>query len=723
MGCIRVDKITEYLCEPLGVCLKDEDPYVKKTAAICVAKLSSISPEIVEERGFVSDLQNLTSDANPTVVANAVAALSEIGQESCSTVIKLNSLVVQKLLAALNECTEWGQVFILDSLSEYQCRTNAEAGAIIERVLPRLSHGNSAVVMSAFKVILHFLEYVEDEEKIRSYQKKLAPPLITLLNASPEVQYVVLRNINLIVLKHPKILEHEVKVFFCKYNDPIYVKMEKLEILIRLVTDKNIDQILLELKEYSTEVDVDFVRRSVRCIGKCAIKLENSGERCIQVLLDLIETKVNYVVQEAIVVIKDIFRKYPNKYESIIGKLCENLECLDEPEAKASMIWIIGEYADQIEGADDLLESFMDSFHEETAQVQLQLLTATVKLFLKQPDNAQELVQKVLNMTTQESDNPDLRDRGYVYWRLLSSDPEAARVVVMSEKPSLSDDSFNLDPALLDDLISQIGSLASIFHKPAEQFVIRANNHPSSDDEESDDEEDGEDQSGDDIPTPSYYSNPTSNASPVAVSSASNDLLDLMDDLPVPPSIPVSTVPTSNVVKLPLVTDTEKSQGITISGAMAKGNNNSITLECDVSNSGSTPVQQLAIQFNKNSFGVAPAQPNINLPISISNGSTCSISISLTVTPQMLDSANVSGKIQAAMKNMATSGVFYLIIPIAIDALFAVGYNMEPNALVAAWKGIPENLDVSAMVNGIKLYIYLSNIYSNYSNFNIFIYF
>lgn len=30
-------------------------------------------------------------------------------------------------------------------------------------------------------------------------------------------------------------------------------------------------------------------------------------------LLDLIQTKVNYVVQEAIVVIKDIFRKYPNK--------------------------------------------------------------------------------------------------------------------------------------------------------------------------------------------------------------------------------------------------------------------------------------------------------------------------------------------------------------------------------------------------------------------------
>ena len=61
---------------------------------------------------------------------------------------------------------------------------------------------------------------------------------------------------------HPQgILANEVKVFFCKYNDPIYVKMEKLEIMIKLASDKNIDQVLLEFKEYAQEVDVDFVRK------------------------------------------------------------------------------------------------------------------------------------------------------------------------------------------------------------------------------------------------------------------------------------------------------------------------------------------------------------------------------------------------------------------------------------------------------------------------------
>lgn len=33
-------------------------------------------------------------------------------------------------------------------------------------------------------------------------------------------------------------------------------------------------------------------------------------------------------------------------------------------------------------------------------------------------------LQVVLNNATVETDNPDLRDRAYIYWRLLSTDPE-----------------------------------------------------------------------------------------------------------------------------------------------------------------------------------------------------------------------------------------------------------------------------------------------------------
>jgi len=474
MGCIRVEKITEYLCEPLRKCLKDEDPYVRKTAAVCVAKLHDINGNLVEEQGFLDALRDLLSDGNPMVVANAVAALSEINEASTSgrPVIELTPQIVNKLLTALNECSEWGQVFILDSLANYNPQEEREAQSICERVTPRLAHANAAVVLSAVKVLMKFMEMMPSEtEFIQNLTKKLAPPLVTLLSTEPEVQYVALRNINLIVQKRPDILKHEIKVFFVKYNDPIYVKLEKLDIMIRLASEQNIHQVLAELKEYATEVDVDFVRKAVRAIGRCAIKVERSADRCVETLIDLIQTKVNYVVQEAIVVIKDIFRKYPNKYESMISTLCENLDTLDEPEARASMIWIVGEYAERIDNADELLESFLEGFHDENPQVQLQLLTSIVKLFLKRPSETQELVQQVLSLATQESDNPDLRDRGFIYWRLLSTDPGAAKEVVLAEKPLISEETDLLEPALLNELICHVGSLASIYHKPPSAFV------------------------------------------------------------------------------------------------------------------------------------------------------------------------------------------------------------------------------------------------------------
>lgn len=160
---------------------------------------------------------------------------------------------------------------------------------------------------------MRYMDAIESQDSLRALYKKMGPPLVTLLSAEPEIQYVALRNINLIVQRRPLILAHEVKVFFCKYNDPIYVKMEKLEIMVKLASERNIDQELMELKEYATEVDIEFVRRAVRCIGRCAIKIEKAAERCINALLELIQTKVNYVVQEAVIVIKDIFRKYPNR--------------------------------------------------------------------------------------------------------------------------------------------------------------------------------------------------------------------------------------------------------------------------------------------------------------------------------------------------------------------------------------------------------------------------
>ena len=103
--------------------------------------------------------------------------------------------------------------------------------------------------------------------------------------------------------------------------------------------------------------------------------------------------------------------------------------------------------------------------------MQLQLLTATVKLFLKKGAGAQELVQRLLKTATSECDNPDIRDRAYVYWRLLSASSQVAKTVVLSEKPPINANQQILSDRLLNELIGELGSLASVYHKPKDSFV------------------------------------------------------------------------------------------------------------------------------------------------------------------------------------------------------------------------------------------------------------
>ena len=79
----------------------------------------------------------------------------------------------------------------------------------------------------------------------------------------------------------------------------------------------------------------------------------------------------------------------------------------------------------------------------------------------------------MLKAATDESDNPDIRDRAYVYWRLLSNtnDQNAPKNIILSEKPPITTTIESLPPIVLDKLLTELSTLASVYHKPPEQFV------------------------------------------------------------------------------------------------------------------------------------------------------------------------------------------------------------------------------------------------------------
>ena len=72
MGCLGVEQIMQFLCDPLKDALNDKDPYVRKTGAICVAKIYDINAQLVDEQfGFIDKLQNmLEEESNAMVIRN-----------------------------------------------------------------------------------------------------------------------------------------------------------------------------------------------------------------------------------------------------------------------------------------------------------------------------------------------------------------------------------------------------------------------------------------------------------------------------------------------------------------------------------------------------------------------------------------------------------------------------------------------------------------------------
>lgn len=193
MSYIAVPQVLNALVDPLRHSLKDSDPYVRKTAAICVVKLYTHDRKLVEREGFINGLRDLLADSNPTVVANAVAALTEISEKSDSIHLRLNTTVASRLVTAMGECSEcvlillyhyrtdtmrrWGQTYILESLMYYVPEQEEDAELLAERIAIRLQHSNSAVVLTTIKVILYLMNYMASQSVVDAMCKKLSPPL------------------------------------------------------------------------------------------------------------------------------------------------------------------------------------------------------------------------------------------------------------------------------------------------------------------------------------------------------------------------------------------------------------------------------------------------------------------------------------------------------------------------------------------------------------------
>ena len=107
MSYIHVREFVEATVTPLRGLLKDPDPYVRKTAAFGVAKLYDHDRLIVETSDLIDRLNGMLRDDNPTVVASALAALTDIWERSESIKLTIDYASASKIIQILPDCSEY----------------------------------------------------------------------------------------------------------------------------------------------------------------------------------------------------------------------------------------------------------------------------------------------------------------------------------------------------------------------------------------------------------------------------------------------------------------------------------------------------------------------------------------------------------------------------------------------------------------------------------------
>lgn len=444
--------------------LSDNDALVRKSAAYAVAKLWAHDQKAVEEAGLLKQLNRLLSDKNPVVVSSAIQSLSDITTHTFNMALVIDWSTAIALGEMLPQCTEWAQSTTLTALTYFVPSNSEEATRLAKLIRPRLQHLNSSVVLGAVKVLLYLKNYGASVDL-----HELTAPLLTQLDRQPEIAYVILRSLLTIISAHPVRLDP--RAFIYQESDPIYIKTAKLEVLVLLATSQNFQVTIRELIEYTGAGDAAS-RRAVSALGQVGIRVPEAISEILENILWLLQSSDNRLVQSAVIALQELVRRYP------MTRFDEQLEALsrvytvviEDSEAYAALLWLIGHFPGKLACTGDILKNYSSNFDSLPLEVQLSGLTCSVKVFLLDTNATKEVTPEVLRRVSETAENPDLRDRAIMYWRLLAQDAQETLSIITAPLKPISADTGMLDDELLEELELDLGYLSSIYLKPAQRL-------------------------------------------------------------------------------------------------------------------------------------------------------------------------------------------------------------------------------------------------------------
>ncbi|XP_061232814.1 AP-3 complex subunit beta-1 isoform X2 [Neopsephotus bourkii] len=467
LSSIRVPIIVPIMMLAIKEASSDLSPYVRKNAAHAIQKLYSLDPE--QKEMLIEVIEKLLKDKSTLVAGSVVMAFEEV----CPDRIDLIHKNYRKLCNLLVDVEEWGQVVIIHMLTRYARTQFVSPWKVVEvveeynannfyesdeeqkekdekvkdtysmdpdhRLLlrntkPLLQSRNAAVVMAVSQLYWHLAP--------KSEAGIVSKSLVRLLHSNREVQYIVLQNIATMSIQRKGMFEPYLKSFYVRSTDPTMIKTLKLEILTNLANEANVSTLLREFQTYVKSQDKQFAAATIQAIGRCATNITEVTDTCLNGLVCLLSNRDEIVVAESVVVIKKLLQTQPAHHGEIIKHMAKLLDNITVPVARASILWLIGEYCERVPKiAPDVLRKTAKSFTNEDDLVKLQILNLGAKLYLTNSKQTKLLTQYVLNLGKYDQ-SYDIRDRTRFIRQLIVPNEKSgalskyAKKIFLAQKPA-----------------------------------------------------------------------------------------------------------------------------------------------------------------------------------------------------------------------------------------------------------------------------------------------
>lgn len=409
MSGIRVPVISQIVSLAIKKGLSDMSPYVRKAAALAIPKCYRLDPNTLPS--LLDYLSTLLGDKLYYVAGAAVKAFMEICPERIDLIHKHYRGLVKKLV----DMDEWSQLETMKLMTIYarKCfprRTrkikkntgtkdfygdgkdeeeetedtievlDPDLELLLRSIRPLLQSRNSAVVVAVARCYVSV--------GTQDYINASIGPLIALLRGPQDIQHIALYNIVSICLTKPEAFVKYASYFLVHATDPPQVWELKLELLTLVFphADAYLKSLILnELEHFSQGSDRDLVRESVRAIGRCAQSDSRTSARCLRLLLKQITSLDGNLVAESLTVIRHLIQQDPGSHTNTVVRLAKNLDTATNAQARASIIWLVGEFAG-LDGenniAADVLRILAKGFADEAEPAKLQIVLLAAKVYL-----------------------------------------------------------------------------------------------------------------------------------------------------------------------------------------------------------------------------------------------------------------------------------------------------------------------------------------------------